>query len=150
MSFILIHNQWHNDLLPLHFMATFETKENQVCMFWFTLAFFSLVLNVVTDMQNNFINSREIILAGINDWAKKIKFDQVLMLKSSTFRSKFVFPGTYCPFFVNTYSWKKKCFVRTQLWTKFTLKSCPCEKAAKIFLPFSLFVLKWNFLTILH
>ena len=45
-------------------------------MFWFTLAFFSLVLNVVTDMQTNFIKSQEIILAGTNDQAKKIRFDQ--------------------------------------------------------------------------
>lgn len=40
-------------------------------MFWFTLAFFSLVVNVVSDMQTNFIKSQEIILAGTNDWAKK-------------------------------------------------------------------------------
>lgn len=28
VSFILTHNQWNNDLLPPHFMGTFETKEN--------------------------------------------------------------------------------------------------------------------------
>lgn len=40
-------------------------------MFWFTLAFFSLVLNVVTDMQTNFIKSQEIVLADTNDWTEK-------------------------------------------------------------------------------
>lgn len=40
-------------------------------MFWFTLAFFSLVLTVVTDMQTNFIKSQEIILADINDSTEK-------------------------------------------------------------------------------
>ena len=40
-------------------------------MFLLTLVFLSLVLNVVTDMQTNFIKSQEIILAGTNDWTKK-------------------------------------------------------------------------------
>lgn len=94
-------------------------------MFWFTLAFFSLVFNVVTDMHTNFIKSREIILAATNDWAKK----KSGLIRLWCWRAAYSALNVYFLAFTAHFLWihtAEKYFVRTQLWTKFTLKSGPC------------------------
>lgn len=82
-------------------------------MFWFTLSFFSLVLNVVTEkIALRWVSSLKRLFWLVlmtEPKLEKIRFDQARRLNTCIFSSKNAFPGN-CPFTVNMNSWKKRVF----------------------------------------